>query len=94
MPRFLIVDDHYIFRQGVKKIISDEFGEALFGEAANSAEASAKLHTDQWDLMILDINMPGRSGLDLLSDAQTYNSKIPILILSMYEEDQMALRAL
>jgi two-component system, NarL family, invasion response regulator UvrY len=94
MYKFLIVEDHNIFRQGVKKIISDEFEEVLFCEAANSAEALTKLNKETWDLVILDINMPGRSGLDLIHDVKSFNPGIPVLVLSMYEEDQMALRAL
>jgi two-component system, NarL family, invasion response regulator UvrY len=94
MYKFLIVEDHNIFRQGVKKIISDEFEDVLFCEAGNSAEALTKLHKEDWDLILLDINLPGRSGLDLIHDVKSYNANIPVLVLSMYEEDQMALRAL
>lgn len=94
MYKFLIVDDHYIFRQGVKKIITDAFEQVLFGEANNSAEAVAKLHKETWDLVILDLNMPGRSGLDFIRDAMSFNADLPILVLSMYEEEQMALRSL
>jgi two-component system, NarL family, invasion response regulator UvrY len=94
MYRFLLVEDHIIFRQGVKKVIIDALGEVFFGEAGNSGEAITKLHKDKWDLVILDINMPGRSGLDLIHEIKSFDSTIPILVLSMYEEDQMALRAL
>jgi DNA-binding NarL/FixJ family response regulator len=94
MYRFLLVEDHIIFRQGVKKVISDAYGDVIFGEAGNSGEAIVRLHKDKWDLVILDINIPGRSGLDLIHDIKLLDSTIPILVLSMYEEDQMALRAL
>jgi two-component system, NarL family, invasion response regulator UvrY len=94
MYRFLLVEDHIIFRQGVKKVISDALGEVFFGEAGNSGEAITRLHKEKWDLVILDINMPGRSGLDLIHEIKLFDSSIPILVLSMYEEDQMALRAL
>ena len=94
MYKFLIVEDHVIFRQGVKKIITDEFEPVYFCEAGNSAEALTKFNNEVWDLVILDINMPGRSGLDLIHDLKSINANTPILVLSMYEEDQMALRAL
>ena len=94
MIKFLIVDDHYIFRQGVKKIISDAFEQVDFGEANDNAEALAKLRKEAWDLVILDINLPGRSGLDLILDTKAFNIPVPILVLSMFNEDQMALRAL
>ena len=68
MKRILIVDDHYIFRQGLKKIIADAFEPLMFGEAENSEAASRLMHNSPWDLVILDINLPGRSGLDFLKD--------------------------
>jgi len=94
MYKFLIVDDHSIFRQGVKMIISNAFENSECSEANNSAEAMEKLHKEKWDIVILDINMPGRSGLDFIVDVLSFNTDMPILVLSMYAEDQMALRAL
>ncbi len=94
MLKFLIIDDHYIFRQGVKKIISDSFSNAEFGEAENSAQGFALANREIWDIVILDINLPGRSGLDLIKDLKKTINNIPILVLSIYEEDQLALRAL
>jgi len=94
MYKFLIVDDHSIFRQGVKMIITKAFEKSQCSEAGNSAEAIVKLNKEKWDLVILDINMPGRSGLDFILDVLSFNSDIPILVLSMYDEDQMAMRAL
>lgn len=94
MINFLIVDDHSIFRQGVKMIIANAFEKSVCNEAGNSAEALVKLNKQKFDMVILDINMPGRSGLDFIADVLSFNTEIPILVLSMYEEDQMALRAL
>lgn len=94
MYNFLIVDDHSIFRQGVKMIITNAFEGSQCSEAGNSAEALVKLNKEKWDMVILDINMPGRSGLDFIVDVLSFNADIPILVLSMYAEDQMALRAL
>lgn len=94
MYKFLIVDDHCIFRQGVKKIITDTFEQAFFGEANNSIEAQGKVFDHKWDLVILDLNMPGRSGLDLIRDIQIAKPLLPVLVLSMYEEGHISLRAL
>jgi len=94
MYKFLIVDDHSIFRQGVKMIISNAFEKSNCGEASNSAEAMEKLNKEKWDMVILDISMPGRSGLDFIVDVLSFDAQIPILVLSMYAEDQMAMRAL
>lgn len=94
MLKFLIIDDHYIFRQGVKKIITDSFSDAEFGEAENSSQGFALANREIWDIVILDINLPGRSGLDLIKDLKKTINNIPILVLSIYEEDQLALRAL
>jgi len=94
MNNVLIIDDHSIFRQGVKKIISDAFEHVQFGEAESSSEALSKVHKQDWDIIITDINMPGRSGLELIREIKTMNPSLPILVLSIYEEEQMALRAL
>jgi DNA-binding NarL/FixJ family response regulator len=94
MNKFLIVDDHYIFRQGVKKIINDNYGDAVVGEAEEGCGAMAKILAENWNLVILDINLPGRSGIDLLVDIKKACPSLPVLILSMYEENLMALRAI
>ena len=78
MLKFLIIDDHYIFRQGVKKIISDSFSNAEFGEAENSSQGFALANREIWDIVILDINLPGRSGLDLIKDLKKTINNIQI----------------
>jgi DNA-binding NarL/FixJ family response regulator len=65
-----------------------------FGEAGNSAEIMNKIHAEKWDLVILDIHMPGRNGLEVLKEIKTHNPCIPVIMLSMYPEDQFAVRAI
>lgn len=93
MKRILIVDDHCIFRQGVKKILIESFEQAQIDEAASTEEAISKVISLDWDVVVTDINMPGRSGLDLIHDIKAFKPALPVLALSVYEEDQMALRA-
>lgn len=94
MLKILLVDDHEILRQGLKKIIDGDFTKVHYGEAGNTPEA-IKLATKQpWDIIILDINMPGRNGLDAVKELKGRNLETPILVLSMYPEDQFALRAI
>ncbi len=90
MMRILIVDDHAMLRQGLKSLLSDAFENAQFGEAANAEEALAQLRKQEWDAALLDINMPGKSGFDLLKDLRAAWPKLPVLVLSAYPEDQFA----
>lgn len=94
MKKILIADDHQIVRKGLKQIISDEFGDTQFGEAANAIEVFKRMKENEWDILILDINMPGRSGLDVLKQLKDEKSGMPVLILSMHPEDIVAVRAL
>lgn len=94
MKKFLIADDHQVVRNGLKLVLNDEFSEIQFGEAQNSSEVLKKIPEDQWDILILDINMPGRSGLDVLHQMKIEHTKIPVLVLSLLPEDQMAMRVL
>ena len=93
MARILIVDDHTLVRQGLREILADGFAEAVFGEAGNVDEMLGQLRSALWDVIILDIGMPGRSGLDALVDARPMSPSTPVLILTMYPESQYALRA-
>lgn len=92
--RFLIADDHEVVRQGLKQTLSDEFPDAYFGEAANAVEAFDQAMAEEWDLIILDVHMPGRGGIDTLADLRKAKLRTPVLVLSMYSEAEYAVRAL
>ncbi len=92
--RFLIADDHAVVRQGLKQTLSDEFPDASFGEAATAAEAFEQALAGDWDLVILDVHMPGRGGIDTLADLKKAKLRAPVLVLSMYSEAEYAVRAL
>jgi two-component system, NarL family, invasion response regulator UvrY len=90
--RILIVDDHAVVRQGLKQILNDSFRSAVFGEAGNAHAALDKVWKEEWDVVVLDISMPGRSGLEVLKDIKKAKPKLPVLVLSMHPEDQFAVR--
>lgn len=92
--RILIADDHSAIRSGVKHIITGEFNQIEFGEATTSAEVINKLRDENWDMLILDIDMSGRNGLEILQQLKAEKNKLPVLVFSMHSEDQIALRAL
>jgi DNA-binding NarL/FixJ family response regulator len=92
--RILIADDHAILRRGLKEILVGEFQNPIFGEAGNARKVLTEVQTQAWDLVILDITMPGRSGLDLLGDLKQLRPELPVLVLSMHPEDQYAKRML
>jgi len=92
--RILIVDDHAVLREGLKRILASEFSNARFGEAANTTEALAQLWANAWELVLLDVSMRGRSGLDVLKEIRASSCKVPVLVLSAHPEEQYALRAL
>jgi two-component system, NarL family, invasion response regulator UvrY len=92
--RILIVDDHAMVREGLKRILADEFEDAGFGEAANATEALERLWKESWDLMLLDVSMHGRTGLDVLKEIRASASRMPVLVLSAHPEDQYAVRVL
>jgi DNA-binding NarL/FixJ family response regulator len=94
MTRILITDDHAILRQGLKQILIDEIADAKFGEAGDSAVALTLLHKEAWDVLILDINMPGRNGFEVLDDVRRNFPLLPVLVLSSTPEDQLGLRAI
>ena len=94
MPRFLIVEDQEIFRQGVRLVLGTAFPEATFGEAGDVPQAMARLASGSWDLLLLDAGLPGRSGLELLQDAHRDWPGMPVLVLSTHQEEELALRAI
>lgn len=94
MIRILIADDHPIVRQGLKQIIEGIPDMAVAGEASTCQEAINKLSVKDYDLVLLDICFPGRNGLDVLKQLKCMNPDLPVLILSMYPEEQYAIRTL
>ncbi|MDB6110651.1 MAG: Two component transcriptional regulator, LuxR family [Pedosphaera sp.] len=92
--RILIVDDHSIIRQGLKQLLADEFPKATFGEANNGNEALEQVMKQPWDVVLLDITMPGKGGLDVLKQIVGAQPNIAVLVLSMHPEDQYAVRVL
>jgi two-component system invasion response regulator UvrY len=92
--RVLIADDHAVFRRGLKETIGEAFPKVTFGEAKTAQEAVEAVRRHDWEILILDISMPGLSGLDILDDLRRLRPKLPVLFLSMYPEEQYARRAL
>jgi two-component system invasion response regulator UvrY len=94
MMRVLIIDDHEMVRRGLKDIFHDEFSKLEIGEAGNS-RAALELSTKQdWDIVLLDINIPGRNGLEVLGEIKRLNPRTPVLVVSAYPEEEFAIRAL
>jgi two-component system invasion response regulator UvrY len=83
-----------VVRHGLKQILADEFKRAAFGEARNAQEALDLVWKENWDIAILDITMPGRSGLDVLREIKKSKPRLPVLVLSMHPENQFAVRVL
>lgn len=94
MLRILITDDHAVVRRGLKQILEEEFNKVVFGEAQNTREMLEHLQKEHWDVLILDITLPGRSGLELLGELKLTHPNLPVLVLSMHPEDQYGIRVL
>lgn len=94
MLNILIADDHAVVRKGLKQILLEEYPSANIGEAADAETLVAQVINGAWNIVICDMNMPGRSGLDALSQLKQVAPETPVLIMSMYPEDQYALRVL
>lgn len=93
MTRILIADDHGIVRRGVRNLLEEEIPGAVIAEASDAREAIELLMRDPWDLMVLDINMPGRNGLEVLEEIRRLRSTTRVLVLTAYPEGEFALRA-
>ena len=93
MTRVLIADDHEILRRGLRQILADEFKSLKVGEATDAKTVLVAARQQPWDIILLDINMPGRSGLEVLEDLMRLYPKLPVLMLSGFPEEDYALRS-
>jgi len=94
MLRILVADDHEVVRKGLVKVLSETLQPVKIDEARNGQEAVSKASKTEYDLVVLDMKMPGKSGLDALKELKQHRPKLPILILSMLPEEQFAVRAI
>lgn len=94
MIKILIADDHPVVREGLRQILARSSDMAVGGEALNGQEVLEKIAAEEWDVIVLDIGMPGRDGLEVLKDIHREQPDLPVLVLSMYPEEQVAIRAL
>jgi len=92
--RILIADDHAVIRKGLKQILLEEFPSAMIEEATDAEEVIKKSLSTEWDVIICDLSMPGRSGLDVVQHVKQNFPGLPVLILSIHPEEQYAIRAL
>jgi two-component system invasion response regulator UvrY len=92
--RFIIADDHVVVRAGVRRILLEQFPQAVIGEAANGQEVLEAVRTGAWEMLILDIGMPVRSGLEIIPELRRLAPGLRILVLTMHAEEQFALRLL
>jgi DNA-binding NarL/FixJ family response regulator len=92
MMRILIADDFPLFRRGVKELLADGLGTVTFGECDNAHDLLEHVRSKKWDVVILDITMPGTSGTDALKQLKAERPRLPVIVLSMYPEDQYAVR--
>lgn len=94
MIRILIVDDHVMFREGLKQILAKHRDMNIVGEVGNGTDALQSIRSDEYDVVVLDISMPGQSGWDILNEIKLEKPGLAVLILSMHPEDQYAIRML
>ena len=92
--RVLIADDHAIVRQGLRQILSETPDLSVAGEAENGIQAVQQVRNGKWDVVLMDVSMPDRNGIDALKIIKKEFPRLPVLILSMYPEEQYAIRAL
>jgi len=94
MYKLLIIDDHALIRAGLKQVLLTGLGRVTFGEAKSATEAIDLVQKQPWDLAIMDLTLPGRSGLDLLAEFKHQSPGMPVLVLSVLSEDEFAARVL
>lgn len=94
MKKIIIADDHFAIRAGIQHLLKNEFPDVQFGEATNAREIIEMINGSNWDLLILDINLPGRDGFDILKQLRDEKRSIPVLVFSMHKEEIVAVRAL
>ncbi len=94
MIRIVIADDHAIVREGLKRIVAEASDMVVTGEAADGAEVMQRVREQEFDLLVLDLSMPGRSGMELIKLVHSERPRLRILVLSMHQELQYAVRAI
>lgn len=94
MLRILLADDHAVVRQGVKQILTNSINQVVFGEAQNGHEIRELINKETWDIVVLDLAIPDGNGMEVLKQIKHNRPNLPVLILSMFPEDQYALRAI
>jgi DNA-binding NarL/FixJ family response regulator len=94
VTRILIVDDHEVVRRGLRQILAEAVPSCVVAEAGDSAGALGAIAGTAWDLLILDVNIPGRSGLEVLEDAKRLRPGMPVLVVSAYPEEELAVRCI
>lgn len=94
MTRILLIDDHELVRKGIIQVLNNEFPGSVFQETANSSEALNAVWDQTWNLVLLDLGLPGRGGLELLKEIKDARPRLPVLVLSMHPEEQFATRVL
>jgi two-component system, NarL family, invasion response regulator UvrY len=93
MTRVLIADDHELLRRGLKSILAEAFPDLVAGEAVDGQQTIEAVEKQSWDVVLLDINMPGRSGLEALQDIKRLRPRLPVVVLSVFPEQDYAVRA-
>lgn len=92
MVKVLIADDFPLFRRGVKEMLTEGLGEVAYGEAGTAMELKERVQADEWDVLVMDITMPGTTGTDALKQVKQSRPALPVIVLSMHPEDQYAVR--
>lgn len=94
MIRVVIADDHTILREGLRQLLSSAGDVQVVADAADGHEVMARVRSEDFDLLLMDMSMPGKSGIDLIKQVKSEKPKLRILVLSMHEEQQYAVRAI